>query len=429
MEVHMTTSVSLNGLDISSIVTSAVQMKTSQMNSAVQNKIQKYNNSLSGLGTLSSYMSTFQDKIKTAKETSNYNINKTLTDNSGNNDTYGIDVKATDTVSEDELDIKVKQLAEKSKITHKFNRDFTNNFHSGTINFDLGNDKKFSVTVNAGDSLAKIRQNINENNPYGVTASLVNSSSGYVLTLNNDYDFSMSFDGDVANDFAQSEVTNTEAKPAIMEVNGVEIQSDTNYFDQVEGLEIHANYVSESHVSVSRDTDKQKENIDNFVDDFNNLLNSIDKLGKRNTYTDGVSNEDGGLLAGNSSLKRIKEEFKNTIGNQYSEFGLSFDRYGKLQYEENDDLTFSEKQEKIDEIFDKMSAVIDKFLEEDSEIEKQKESINNALDDANAKLERNNVYIQKYEDMMNKKYSNLDSIISNGNTKISLISSLFGTTQ
>jgi hypothetical protein len=62
------------------------------MNSGIQNKIQTYNNSLSGLGKLSSYMSSFSDSLQTKD---NFNVNKTLTEGSGKNDLYGFDVETT----------------------------------------------------------------------------------------------------------------------------------------------------------------------------------------------------------------------------------------------------------------------------------------------------------------------------------------------
>lgn len=414
--------ISLSGLDVSSIVSASVSAKTNSMNGSIQTKIQSYNNSLSGLGMLSSYMSNFSSTLETKD---NYSVSKSLTENSGKNDLYGFDVEATEGANEDHFNIKVKQTAEKAKTTYKFNRDFSNNFHSGTINFDLGNNQKFSITVNSGDSLASIRRNINENNPFGITASLVNSSSGYVLSLNYDYDFDISFTGDLRNDVEGTEVEKVNTKPAIIEVNGNEIQSSTNDFDQVEGLKIHANFASEGTVQVSKDKKSQDTQIKDFVDNFNGLLNNLDSLAKRNTYTDGQSNNDGGLLAGNSSVRRIKEDLKNTIGNEFTNLGLSFDKNGKLQYKETN-ISFEEKQSKIQEVFEKMKDSIDKYLSEDSIISKQKEQINNSIKDANNRLERNNVYIEKYKNMIEKKYSKLDSLLSAADSQIQLINNLFG---
>jgi flagellar hook-associated protein 2 len=412
--------ISFSGLDLNSIVTASVQAKTTSMNSGIQNKIQTYNNSLSGLGKLSSYMSSFSDSLQTKD---NFNVNKTLTEGSGKNDLYGFDVETTKDANEDQFNIKVKQVAEKAKTTYKFSRDFTDNFHSGTIDFDLGDNKRFSITVNSGDSLVSIRRNINENNPYGVSASLVNSSSGYVLTLNYDYDFDVGFNGDLANDI-DAEVQKQNAKPAIIEVNGNEIQSDTNDFDQIEGLKIHANFVSEGNVQISKDKKSQDEQINDFVNNFNNLINQLDGLSKRDTYTDGKSNNDGGLLAGNSSIRRIKDDLKNTIGNQFNDLGLSFDRHGKLQYKETE-MSFSEKQAKIEEMFKVMKDSVDKYLEDDSIISKQKEQINDSINDANSRLERNNVYIEKYKEMITKKYSKLDGLLSASNAQIQMLNNLF----
>lgn len=409
--------ISFSGLDLNSIVTASVQAKTTSMNSGIQNKIQTYNNSLSGLGKLSSYMSSFSDSLQTKD---NFSVNKTLTEGSGKNDLYGFDVETTKDANEDQFNIKVKQVAEKAKTTYKFSRDFTDNFHSGTIDFDLGDNKRFSITVNSGDSLASIRRNINENNPYGVSASLVNSSSGYVLTLNYDYNFDVSF-GDLVNDV---EVQKQNAKPAIIEVNGNEIQSDSNDFDQIEGLKIHANFVSEGNVQISKDKKSQDEQINDFVNNFNNLINQLDGLSKRDTYTDGKSNNDGGLLAGNSSIRRIKDDLKNTLGNQFNDLGLSFDRHGKLQYKETE-MSFSEKQAKIEEMFKVMKDSVDKYLEDDSIISKQKEQINDSINDANSRLERNNVYIEKYKEMITKKYSKLDSLLSASNAQIQMLNNLF----
>ena len=412
---------SISGLDVNGIVSSAVQLRTNQLNSPIQNRIQQYSNNISGLGTLSSYLSKFKD---TMTESTNFSVNKTQNEYSSKNDTEGVYVETTDDVSEDEFDIEVVQTAQKSKVTSKFSRDFSNNFHSGTINFDLGDNNKFSVTVNAGDSLETIRRNINESNPFGMSATLVNSSSGYVLTLNSDFDFTMDFEGELKQDFENVEQTKTEKRPAIIKVNGVELQSDTNDFDGVQGLKIHANFASNLHVAVTQDSKGQEKQISDFVGNFNKMIDGISSLTKRNTYTDGVSNNDGGLLAGNSNVNRIRDEIKNSIGNEFLDLGISFDKTGKLQYKSTD-LSFAEKQERIKEMFSKMEGVIDEYLGNDSIINKEKESINNMIATENKRLEKNNINIQKYQDMMYRKYNNLDNMIQNANTSIQMINSLF----
>lgn len=412
---------SISGLDVNGIVSSAVQLRTNQLNSPIQNRIQQYSNNISGLGTLSSYLSKFKD---TLTESTNFSVNKTQNEYSSKNDTEGVYVETTDDVSEDEFDIEVVQTAQKSKVTSKFSRDFANNFHSGTINFDLGDNNKFSVTVNAGDSLETIRRNINESNPFGMSATLVNSSSGYVLSLNSDFDFTMDFEGDLKQDFENVVQTRTEKRPAIIKVNGVELQSETNDFDGVQGLKIHANFASNLHVAVTQDNKGQEKQITDFVDNFNKMIDGISSLTKRNTYTDGVSNNDGGLLAGNSNVNRIRDEIKNTIGNEFLDLGISFDKTGKLQYKSTD-LSFAEKQERIKEMFSKMEGVIDEYLGNDSIINKEKESINNMIATENKRLEKNNINIQKYQDMMYRKYNNLDNMIQNANTSIQMINSLF----
>lgn len=399
--------VSMTGLDIQSIVTSSVNLKTQQMNSPIQTKIQSYNNSLSGLGKLSSLLSSFSDSMKKGDE---FDVQKNLASKSGKNDLYAADVKTNKDASEDEYNIEVVQTHKKAKITSRFSRDFSNNFRSGTINFDLGDDKKFSVEVQAGESLAQIRKNINDNNPFGVSATLVNSTSGYVLTLNSDFDFDISFGGDLSEDFGDLE--KQQSQQAIIRVNGEEMRSDTNTFTGIEGLEITANFEGNLQAKVQKNS-TNKEAIDNFVKNFNALMDNIDALGKRSTITDGVSNNDGGLLAGNSSLRLIKDKLKNSIDFE----GLEFDRYGKLQYK-------GDYETDITEQFDKTKEVIDEFLSKDSIISKEKDMVNDALKDANERIQRNNTYIQKYQDAITKKYSKLDELIQNTNARIQMINDM-----
>lgn len=426
----MSMNVGLSGLDVNSIVTTAVKAKTTSMNSNIQKQIAQYNNNLSGLGQLSSYLSSFRETL--TQESDNYTVTKSLTQNSDKNDTYGIDVKTTKDVSDylsDDLDVKVKQLHENAKITHKFSMDFSNHFHSGTINFDLGG-KNFSITCDTDDTLEVIRRNINENNPFGITASLINSTSGYVLTLNHSNDFTMRFDGDIAQDFENTVQSTSHAKKAIIEVNGNEIQSNSNDFDQIAGVQIHANFVSESHVQIRKDEKSLDGDIQNFVNKFNSMISAIDSLGKRNTVTDGVQNNDGGVLAGNSYLRRVKDDLKNTIGVEFMDLNLEFDKDGKLKIEDgvygvNGELSFSEKKRMLEELFDKMKIKVDEYLDGDSFISKEKNRMNDNISDANERLTRNNAYIQKYQDTVIKKYSKLDALIQNANNNIQLINNLF----
>ena len=143
----------------------------------------------------------------------------------------------------------------------------------------------------------------------------------------------------------------SEGRDALMRINGVEVSSSSNTFDDViSGLTFNLNGLSTSaqSVSVSRDTQKPVDVIKDFVNVFNQLQDILKNLGSYTKLSEDEKedpeNEFKGDLAGNSILRDLRTQIRSTISgalegatgsfNTLSSVGVSFDRFGMLELDE-----------------------------------------------------------------------------------------------
>lgn len=113
-------------------------------------------------------------------------------------------------------------------------------------------------------------------------------------------------------------------KPAILEVNGIEVKNSTNQFDNViNGLTFNATSTGSTQIQVQKDTDAIVSKVESFVAVYNDVMSLLN--------TNLSKNENENLinpLQGDSTLKTIKNQLYEmmTAGSSYSGSG------GKLGY-------------------------------------------------------------------------------------------------
>ena len=167
----------------------------------------------------------------------------------------------------------------------------------------------------------------------------------------------------------------TSGKNAIIEVDGEEVTSSTNEFDeQISGISLVVNRVTTDsdgkenpvNLSITEDTDAVTTKMQNFVTAYNTLMTTMDELYEHNTYTDGENNYDGGELSGDSMLRSLKSQLQNMMtgieanssGLDIYSVGIEFDNDGEMSL---DTTKFKEN------IKDNFNAVVNLFSGEDAD--------------------------------------------------------------
>lgn len=475
-----------SGNDFSSIVEELVSLKKTSVTRQTTKRSNANTIELSGVSTLKSALSTFQSTITAFTDNSNVFNGHKVTTTQGTTSVFS--VETTDDCANTSFDLGVIQTAKGEKLTQKFNTadGFQNSFSAGTLTIsqgtdDDGNAKSFTVEVKEGDTLETIRKRINSNNELGITASLVQTSNGFSLSLSSsttgdDADpITISVDSEDSeghdslsaltrsSDDLGSWTQTQKAQDAVITVDGEEVRSSTNTFSdgQIAGLKITVNQLSEAatendsnvvttsdgksvktyNVKVADDYDSLSTKMQSFVTGFNTLMTSLTKLSASNTYTDGESNEDGGDLAGDASVRSIKSQLTSMVtrfgtteeGLSIFDLGITYNKDGTLSFSSTDFTEAMEKHpsavkslltDKDTGLFSKMDSYLDDYTETSGILDQRTDSLNKEKTRIEEQQERDTDTIEKYQEMLTQKYSNLDTLMANYSSSLSSLTSV-----
>lgn len=457
-----------SGLDVTSIVNSLTQQKRDAYNARTSAKRYSVETSISGIGILKSNLSSFKDTLtKTLSkkdtltgEVSQSNLNQySIKRASSDSDSFDIEISDNKEVQAQQFEFEIKQLAQQEKISKKI-EDRT--FNAGTLTFSLGLDSDgnaihFDVDVQDGDNLKAIQKKIS-NNEYGVQCSVISTGevnaglSGYIFSIQGgktglgSTELKIEASTEELRDvfeFAQNNNNNfkhEKAQDAIATYNSEEIYSRTNTFENIPGVVIKAKKLGSDNIEISKDTKQIANNTKDTISALNSMFDNINNLTKRNTYTDGENNHDGGKLSSNSEVKSIANVLRGTVvaemfekdsnGNTLNSLGISIDKNNKVTFDENKFIeTITKDPNAIgllnseNGLFSKLSKKVDDFL--DSDMQSLDRTYSKQLRHIEKQEERYNEIVDKYSETLMKKYSKLDSLISCYNSNLSYLSSIF----
>ena len=344
-----------SGLDINTIVGVLVDAEKLPKEAIFNKTEQTLDAKVSAIGTLKSALSTFQDALEKLKDGNNIN-QKTVT----TGDSTFLSATADKTAQTGSYKIEVEQLATAHKVAGVNVADPSAAVGEGSVDLTV-NGNSFSVAVGAADSLEDIAKSINDaTDNVGVTATIITSDAGSRLVLSSDVEGTDNQISLVANDtvgtglndmFGGVNLTELQpAKPSIIHVDGQKLTSQTNEVKgAITGVTLSLtdeDLSSSSTVKIELDKEGIKENITGFVDAYNSLMESIDKL---SAYD--VEKETAAALQGDSMIRSIESQTRNMISSRVTvdgetvalyDIGITADRYGKLSVD----------SEKLDKVID-----------------------------------------------------------------------------
>ncbi len=478
MASMITSAGSASGMDFESIISAMVEAKSASISNTTTTRKAETELELSGVGKLKSALKTFQEAIEALTEGTGFNERKVTTDLTEENQYFT--VTTNDDAANGNYNISVEKLAQTEKIAQTFSTGTT--FTAGTLKFTVpgvkdenGNwtkdehgveikERTFEIKVEDGETLESLRRKIN-NNDYGVTATILNTSNGQKLVLDSGYSgdnstfkiegtggmSSFSYDStatSAANDTNGAWTVSQKAQSAVIKVDGEEMKSDTNEFDNaISGLTITANKVSAkdggasvtNSVAITADNDKVTEKMQNFVNAYNTLMSTMDDLYKHNTYTDGENNYDGGELAGDNMLRSLQNQLQNMMSSMGN--GANGMNIYSMGFELESDGTISlDKTEFKEGLTDNFNALVnmltgddglltrfDETVEEYTKsagiLDKRSETLNMEVDRYEEEENENALYLEEYEENLRQRYAKLDTTIANYNNSLSYLQS------
>ncbi|MBV7413318.1 flagellar filament capping protein FliD [Aeromonas sp. sif2433] len=448
-----------SGLDLESVISASVAAKKAQLQQPIITKQNSTKITLSGIGQLKSSLSAFTDILD--KLSAPGAFNKRAINITQSKDDPVLKVESKSGASNGQYNITVNKLAQTSRQEGTFDSSTAPLVtQDGQLTFSAGG-KTFKVDVKAGDTLQDIRKNINSNGDnFGLSANIVNTADGKAKLM---------IDSGVSGDGKDLTITGLPifeagggvmkqtqpAKSAEIIVDGNTLKSDTNTFDDsVQDLKITVLRVSDldkdsttpgalksNKVDITTDKTSIQELVQQFVDGYNTLQDSMGTLGKRGTFVGGVKQDDGGALAGDSTTRAIESFMSNLLvspsqnSGTYStifEIGVKMDNKGKLSL---DKTKFGEA---VDKNFDQVVALfggdkglaatlntgLKEYTKSGGMLAQREDVLNSDLRSLTQKTATASAQLAKYEASLRAQYGSLDALLVKMNNSASALTSL-----
>lgn len=338
-----------SGLDLDALVQQLISAERQPKEERLNEKEERVEAEISGLGKVKSKLSDFQDIVDELKSDREINGREPTIDNPTEDDDV-FSAEAANSALRGSYAISVSQLASGSRITtdegaFTSSSDALLSTGTGSLTFSVGADDSFTVNIDSSTTLADLREMINDSDDnFGVTANIIETgtAAGPRLVFQSE----TTGDGNdlvITNDSGNAELdrlsttggaTNISAgnieaaKNAIAFIDGIEVQSDSNKFDNtIQNVSFTAKEASPkdasdnlipSTLTIGYDKEGLQEKIENFVDNYNNLIKELDAQTK---YGESDLEEDG-ALAGDSLIRSIKSGLATIIGDNVSTSAL-----------------------------------------------------------------------------------------------------------
>ena len=395
-----------------------------------------------------------------------------INDDAFDEKTVGIsDDNASVTVGSDapegSYDLYIQQLAQAHQLSITFDsEDATGLPTSGDITLEVGGETLTidmeAINADGSVTISQFRDYINNHpdNP-GVQASLVRTGNSVEFMLTSTETGAAS---EITIQHQGTDIAMTErraAQDAIATLNGIDIQSSSNYLENVvDGMSIELKKVHESGqsstITVGTDSESSQEAVKDFVDAFNLLMDQINKLTRsmgsevaddiddeKDDDDDDDSSSGGGsvtedqlgALKGDSSVRMLQNSMRQVVfapspnGMRLSDIGIEMDRNGKLEINE-DKLSEALKSDPsaVKAMFtdeggyvDRLDSVIDPFTKSGGYLDLKQDNLDKQVSRIDDNMERHDYHMQQRYQIYLSQFTAMEANIM----KMSAASGLF----
>lgn len=436
-----------SGLDISGIVGALLAVERQPLNRIESNRAAAQTE-LSAFGRLNSALATFESALSNLDSFSSFRIfNSTTSD-----DTIATATASSD-AAEGATDVVVTQLAQRQVLSSAAFTDADTVVGSGTLSISVGSNS-FDLTIDGtNNTLSGIRDAINNAaDNTGVTATVINANDGAHLVLSSDETGSANAlqitvsgdsvgtdtdtDGLSALVFQTAGTQNLTQQDAALDaeltVSGFAVTSSSNTVSNVlQGVTFELAAVGSTTVTIGRDNAAVQESVQEFVDAFNALNNTINELR-------------AGDLQGESLLLTISSDLRNifntaTTGlsgtfSSLSEIGVAFNELGELTLDA-DALTTALNTDfrGVSNLFadptegyvTRLQNLANALTQTGGLIDSREEGINIRIDNFDTRIDQFELRLERIEERLINQFAALDTLLSSlSNTSNFLTSQL-----
>jgi flagellar hook-associated protein 2 len=400
-----------SGLALDDLVTQLLDAERVPAEARIEEREESLDAIISGVGQLRSRLSDFEDSVEEITRNFSTSTRTAVVDNPDDDDedpdTGTISAEASNSATRGIFEVEVSQLASGSRIEtaaavdggFAASTDAVLSTGTGSLTFSVGTENSFTINLSAGTTLTQFRDAINSaDDNFGVNASIINTGTadgGARLVFSSEItgagnDLVINNDNGIAELNRVSNLTPAQsAQNAIATIDGIEVQSDTNEFENtIENVEFTANEVSPlspdginriaSTLNIGFDTEGFDSNIRDFVDNFNSLISEI------NTLTNfGESDlEEDGALAGDFLPRTVLGGISNILSGSVDssalgtlfQIGVTFNDDGELQITGFDEFGLGSGEDRLDEALeDNFDDIVSLFTDPEQGIATQLE--------------------------------------------------------
>lgn len=430
-----------SGLDIESIVTGLMRIEQRPLN-VLQQRQSDVNTKISSYGDLKSSLSKFRTAMTSLKSLSAFEIYSATS-----SDETVFTAKANSSAVPGSYSIDFSQAghqlatADKENSTLVIANSTTSTFASGTMRIALTSDatQYFEINVNgSNDTLDGIRDAINNaTDNIGVKATIINVDTGSRLVITaddtgTDSAFSITdTSGNVASTLNFATV-GVGAQNAIFSIDGNTVTSQSNVVqDAIEGVDITlvAKGTSASSLTVANDSDAVKDNVQAFIDAYNEVVDKVKSLRTGN-------------LSGENFLLSLDQQIRNIINTpptglttslaHLSEIGITTDSKGKFTLNTTKlESALSTKFDSISELLAdddqgyvyRLDSYISEVLNTDGLIQTRTDTLNDQVDNLDTDISNMEYRLTLIEARYRKQFSALDTMLSGLNATSNYLAS------
>ncbi|WP_110687218.1 flagellar filament capping protein FliD [Salinicola aestuarinus] len=424
-----------SGLDLNGLLDQLRSAENQKLTPIVDQQ-KSYNTKLSAFGKLENSLESLRDSLDKLNDAETFSAVKSSI--SGD----AVSVTTTSDAVAGRYDIEVSQLAKAHSMASapgQFEGPESAFGSAGQLTLGDG-DTAVTLDYSTDDTLASFTKKINDADT-GVSASMVNDGSGYrlVLTAKETGTESAINVSDTGSAFGFA--TTVEAQDAKLNVNGVDIVSQSNTVEEaLQGATLELTGTTEAAtLSVSKDTESMEEAVQSFVKAYNSFQTTADSLTSYNTETDAA-----GALLGNSTMRSVESRLREALSfgaggdaiSRLSDLGIERERNGQLKVDDDKlSAAITSDSAAVSRFFGgededggfagSFNGKLDSILDEGGLLESATNGIDSSLERVKDRYSRTQDTINSTIDRYRKQFSQLDSMVAQMNSTSSYLTQQF----
>ncbi|WP_286913417.1 MULTISPECIES: flagellar filament capping protein FliD [unclassified Pseudomonas] len=447
------------GLNITEMVAALVSADTAAKKAQITRQTNNNSAMISGVGSLRSALTTFQDAMKKLNDSTAPAFNAYAAKSANE---AVVKVTSGNTAVPGNYNIVVNKLATGSKVASEaFVGGSKSAISEGELTVSQGGNN-WKLNIAAGSTLESVRDQINkELGVQGVSANIINGEGGSRLVLSSTTtgkgsDLSLSgipeleIDGTAPMAGSGAGYITGLAQDAEFTIDGLKATSAKNTIENaVSGMKIELTGVSAqsggvgtpTQVTVAQDNDGLQKSIQSFVDAYNTLQKAITSL--TSTSRDANDNLVLGPLTNDPTTRSLVGDVRKVLsevgaGDQLtslSQLGINTTKDGTLEFNTtkftaamNDKKLGSEVQELFtgkNGIFERMNAAINPYNATDGSLATRKANLDKVAKDLANQQTALDRRTESLTESLTKKYVAMDTMVAKLNAQANQIKSVF----